>query len=35
MGSFHLLIINIINTTLYFGAKIDAVFNLASKTECN
>jgi hypothetical protein len=34
MGFFHLLIINIINTILRFGAKIDPVFCLASKTQC-
>jgi len=35
MEFFHLLIINIINTTLCFGVTIDPVFSLASKTQCN
>ena len=35
MGFFHLLIVNINNTTLCFGVSVDPVFNLASKTLCN
>ena len=35
MGFFHLLIINIMSIKLCFGAIIDPVFNLASKTQCN